>query len=116
MTNGIEFEALLSQAENQRQKVSSFALLCLGGIESLLNGAILASDAIRLLFHADNCLFVRENLQHETADEVMSRGVQLPDLFDVLPVEEAQQQYQRELATMHSLCLKLIEDQKAAAA
>ena len=46
----------------------------------------------------------------------MSRGVQLPDLFDALPAEEAQQEYQRELAAMHSLCLKLIEDQRAAAA
>ncbi len=112
---GIDLEALLSQA-HPRQRVASFALLCLGAIESLVSGAIRASDAIRLLFHADNCLFVREHLLHDAADEVMSRGVQLLDLFDALPAEEAQQEYQRELAAMHTLCLKLIEDRESAAA
>ncbi len=112
---GIDLEALLSQA-HPRRRVASFALLCLGAIESLVSGAIRASDAIRLLFHADNCLFVREHLPHDAADEVMSRGVQLPDLFDALPAEEAQQEYQRELAAMHTLCLKLIEDRESAAA
>ena len=115
MTRGIDLETLLSQTADPGQRVASFALLCLGAIESLLSGAIRASDAIRLLFHADNGLFVREHLRHEAADEVMSRGVQLPDLFDALPVEEAQQEYQRELAAMYALCLKLIEDQRAAA-
>jgi hypothetical protein len=115
MTQGIDLEILLSQAADPRQRLASFALLCLGAIESLVGGAIRASDAIGLLFHADNCLFVREHLQHETADEVMSRGVQLPDLFEALPAEEAQQEYQRELAAMHALCLRLIEDQRAAA-
>ncbi|MCP3961533.1 MAG: hypothetical protein GY719_27140 [bacterium] len=113
---GIDLEALLSQAPDPRQRVASFALLCLGAIESLVSGAIRASDAIRLLFHADNCLFVREHLQRDADDEVMSRGVQLPDLFDALPAEEAQQEYQRELAAMHTLCLKLIEDRESAAA
>jgi len=113
---GIDLEALLSQAANPRQRIASFALLCLGTIESLVSGALRASDAIRLQFHADNCRFVREHLSHGAADEVMSRGVQLPDLFDALPAEEAQQEYQRELAAMHSLCLKLIEDQEVAAA
>ncbi len=93
---GVGLEALLSQAADPRQRVASCALRCLGAIESLVGGAIRASDAIRLLFHADNCLFVREHLQHEAADEVMSRGVQLPDLFDALPAEEAQQGKRRD--------------------
>ena len=114
--SGINLENLLSQAADPRQRVASFALLCLGAIESLVSGAIRASDAIRLLFHADNCLFVRERLGHDAADEVMSRGVQLPDLFDALPAEEAQQEYQRELAAMHALCLKLIEAEQSVAA
>jgi hypothetical protein len=45
----------------------------------------------------------------------MSRGVQLPDLFDVLPTEEAHRELQRELVTMRSLCLKLLEDQQLVA-
>ncbi len=112
----IDLESLLSQTADPRQRISWFALLSLGAIESLASGSIRASDAIRLLFHAENCLFVRERLQHDDADEVMSRGVQLPDLFDALPAEVAHQEYQRELAAMHSLCLKLIESQESAAA
>lgn len=112
----IDLESLLSHMADPRQRVASFALLSLGAIESLMSGAIRASDAIRLLFHADNCLFVHERLHQVAADEVMSRGVQLPDLFDALPAEEAQQEYQRELTAMHSLCLKLIEAQESAAA
>ncbi len=73
MTQAIDLESLLSQATDTRQRVASFALLCLGAIESLVNGAIRASEAIRLLFHANNCLFVREHLKDEAADEVMSR-------------------------------------------
>jgi len=112
----IDLESLLSQTTDPRQRIAWFALLSLGAIESLGSGAVRASDAIRLLFHADNCLFVRERLQEDDADEVMSRGVQLPDLFDALPAEEAHQEFQRELAAMHSLCLKLIESQESAAA
>ena len=39
----------------------------------------------------------------------MSHGVQLPDLFDCLPTEEAQREFYHELETMRSLCLKLLE-------
>jgi len=45
----------------------------------------------------------------------MSRGVQLPDVFEALPTEEAQQEFQRELAEMRSLSLKLLEDRQLAA-
>ena len=37
-------------------------------------------------------------------DKVMSHGVQLPDLFEALPADEAHRQFQRELATMRALC------------
>ena len=42
-------------------------------------------------------------------------GVQLPDLFEALPPEEAQREFQRELAVMRALCLKLVEDQRLVA-
>jgi hypothetical protein len=45
----------------------------------------------------------------------MSHGVQLPDLFEVLPPEEAHREFQRELATIRSLCLKLLEGQRLVA-
>ena len=70
---------------------------------------------MRCFLHAENCLFVQKNLKENIADQIMSHGVQLPDLFDVLPVEATQREFQRELTTMHSLCLKLIEDKRIAA-
>ncbi|MBI1925269.1 hypothetical protein HYR99_13590 [Candidatus Poribacteria bacterium] len=73
------------------------------------------TDALRLFFHAENCLFVRKHLKEKIADPIMSHGVQLPDLFDALPAEEAQREFQRELKTIHALCLKLLEDKRIAA-
>jgi len=69
----------------------------------LANGAIGAADALRIFFHADNCLFVRNDLRDKTADGIMSRGVQLADLFELLPMEEARREFQHELATMRGL-------------
>lgn len=106
---------LLSQAGNRDEQGTSFALLCLGIIESLTGGLISSNDALRLFFNAENCLFVRKSLREKVADQIMSHGVQLPDLFDTLPVEEAQQEFQRELAKMRSLCLKLLEGKRIAA-
>jgi len=115
MKDRINLQALLSQASNRHQQVASFALLCLGVIESLTSGLLSGTDALRLFFHAENCLFVRKNLKEKIADQIMSHGVQLPDLFDALPAEEAQREFQRELTTMRSLCLKLLEDKRIAA-
>ncbi|MBM3235164.1 hypothetical protein FJZ31_02575 [Candidatus Poribacteria bacterium] len=115
MKDSINLQALLSQANNRRQQVTSFALLCLGIIESLASGLMSLTDALRLFFHAENCLFVRKNLKENIADQIMSHGVQLPDLFDALPVEAAQREFRRELTTMHSLCLKLLKNKRIAA-
>ena len=115
MKNNINLQALLSQASNNRQQIASFALLCLGIIESLTSGLMSVTDALRLFFHAENCLFVRKSLKEKIADQIMSHGMQLPDLFDALAAEEAQQEFQRELTTMHSLCLKLLEYKRIAA-
>ena len=115
MRSRIDLSTLLSQATNKDQQITSFALLSLGVIESLVGGAVTASGAVELFFHADNCLFVRKRLRRAIADEIMSRGVQLPDVFEALPTEEAQQEFQRELAAMRSLSLKLLEDRQLAA-
>ena len=106
---------LLASGETQAHQLTLFALLNLGIIESLANGLISATDALRVFYNGENCLFVRRQLREKTADEIMSRGVQLPDLFDVLPTEEAHREFQRELVTMRSLCLKLLEDQQLVA-
>src|SRR6266540_3177360 len=110
MKNQMDLGRLLRTAGKARsQQLSLFALLSLGMIESLTNGMVIAAEAVRVFFHADNCLFIRKELRDRTTDEIMSRGVQLTDLFDILATEEARRQFQRELASMRFLCLKLLE-------
>ena len=84
-------------------------------LESLGNGLLSATDAIRVFFHAENCLFVRKQLRDKTANAIMSHGVQLPDLFEVLSLTEAHREFQRELAAMRALCLKLQAEKQFAA-
>lgn len=115
MKQRVDLRTLLSQAANKDEQTASFALLSLGIIESLVGGVITASIAVDLFFHADNCLFVRKQLRQKAAEEIMSRGVQLPDIFDALSAEEAQREFQLELAAMRLLCLKLLGDMKLAA-
>lgn len=114
MKQRVDLHTLLSQTTDKEQHIASFALLSLGIIESLVSGAITASGAVKLFFHADNCLFVRRQFRQKVADEIMSRGVQLPDIFEALSAEEAQQEFQRELATMRLLCLKILDKPLAA--
>ena len=116
MNDIISLKTLLSASgETPAQQLTLFALLNLGMIESLANGLISVTDALRVFYNGENCLFVRRQLREKTADEIMSRGVQLPDLFAALPIEEAHREFQRELATMRSLCLKLLESQRLVA-
>ena len=115
MTDPIQLQHLLSEADNRRRQTISFALLCLGVVESLAGGAVSADDAVRLFFHASNCAFTHEHLADTGAERIMSHGVQLPDLFVALPPSEAQREFQHELAVMRAECLKLLEDQPVAA-
>jgi len=84
-------------------------------VECLASGALSTVDATRFYFNAENCLYVRKKLRNDEADEVMSRGVQLEDLFETLPEQEAQQEFQRELGAMRSLCVQLLDPQRAVA-
>jgi hypothetical protein len=115
MNDPIRLEDLLSHAGGSSQRASSFALLRLGLVESLASGALSPTAAVRYFFYADNCLYVRGHLKKKAADELMSRGVQLPDLFEALSPEQSQIEFQRELAAMRSLCLKLLASRQAAA-
>jgi hypothetical protein len=110
-------QSLLSESNGATTKrpLALFAVLNLGIIESLASGLLSASDAVRVFFNADNCLFVRKRLRSKAADEVMSRGVQLPDLFTVLPTEEAHRQFHHELAAMRALCRRLLEGRQLVA-
>jgi hypothetical protein len=86
-----------------------FALLNLGLVQSLASGVLSPTAAVERFYHADNCLYVRKHFREKEADAIMSHGVQLPDLFEGLPVEEAQREFYHELETIRCLCLKLLE-------
>jgi len=112
----MQLKTLLTQPQlSLAQKLSLFGLLNLGVIESLANGLLSAGDALQLFYHGDNCRFVRKELRDKIADRIMSHGVQLPDLFDILPVKDAHRAFQQELATMRALCLKLLEKRRLVA-
>ena len=116
MNSNVSLKTLLAASDEMpAPQLVLFALLSLGIIESLANGLLSATNALRIFSHTENCLFVRKQLRDKTADAIMSHGVQLPDLFDVLPREEAHREFQRELATMRALCLKLLEEKQLVA-
>jgi hypothetical protein len=116
MESTIRLNAILADAsDNQDDRLTIFAVVNLGIIESLANGSLSAKDVVLFFFNADNCLHVRKHLKNKLADRIMSHGVQLPDLFEVLPLEEAQRQFLHELNVMRSLCFQLIDRGRVAA-
>jgi hypothetical protein len=115
MNAGMQLQTILAGASTARQQPALFALLILGILESLDQGLLSAADAVGQFFHAENCLYVRKQLRNRLADEIMSRGVQLPDLFDALAAADAHRDFQRELAAMRALCFKLLEDKRSVA-
>ena len=90
-------------------RLEFFALLNLGLVQSLSSGILSPTEAVQRFYHADNGLYVRKHLRNREADAIMSHGVQLPDLFDSLPAEEAQRELFHELERIRALCLKLLE-------
>jgi hypothetical protein len=116
MHHKMSLPTLLTASEGMpAQQLAVLALLTLGILESLANGLLSATDALRVFFHAENCLYVRKHMHNKTADAVMGHGVQLPDLFEALPTAEAHREFHRELATIRALCLKLLEAQRLVA-
>ncbi len=116
MDRRIDLKGLLSAQDQDRGGgLTVFALINLGLIESLANGSMGASEAVDRFYFADNCLFVRKAVKDKTADQIMGRGVQLPDLFDSLPPEEALREFLRELSIMKRLCQQLLDDKKRVA-
>jgi hypothetical protein len=116
MRDPVPLSVLLAAAVNkpgaQRQL---FAFITLGIIESLASGLLSATAGVRIFFNAENCLLIRKRFKKGVADQVMGHGVQLPDLFEALSPEEAYREFQKELATMRALCLKLLDEKKQVA-
>ncbi len=116
MSSMIDLSELLSGTGGDGpRRLGLFALLTLGITESLASGTLGSGDATRLFFHAQNCLYVRKRLRNEIADEIMSHGVQLQDLFEALSEQEAQKEFQRELGAIRSLCLRLLDQHQLVA-
>ena len=90
------------------QKLELFALVNLGLMQSLASGVLTPTDAISRFYHAENCRYVKLHYRQKEAQEIMSRGIQLADLFESLAPEEAQREFYRELETMRSLCLRIL--------
>ena len=104
---------LLSDSNgNSTAELTLFAFLNLGLVQSLNSGALSPSEAIRCFYHAENCLYVRDHFRSREADAIMSRGVQLPDLFAHLPPEEARRALLHELEEMRALCASLLEKER----
>jgi hypothetical protein len=105
----IELETLFGgQRISGRRALETFAVINLGLIESLRNGALDANDAICRFYNAANCLFVRRKLRNALCDDVMAHGVQLADLFDALSPSAARRQFALELNAMAKICLRLL--------
>src|SRR5437870_233496 len=116
MNHKIDLRALLANSDRTLgERLVLFAWLSLGIVESLTKEILGPSDAVRIFFNADNCLFVRQDLADETADEIMSRGVQLADIFEAFPPDKADQELENELAMLRSLSLEILEHEHIAA-
>ena len=103
------FRVVLSELSGSlARQLELFALVNLGLVQSMASGVLTPSEAVERFYHAGNCLYVKKHFRRKEAQIIMSRGVQLPDLFDCLPPEEAQRELYHELETMRSLCLKLL--------
>ncbi len=114
--NKIILETVLSGADKTlEQKLALFAWLNLGIVESLTKQHLRPIDAVRIFFHGENCLFVRNGLKDHIADEIMSRGVQLADVFDVLEPDEAQLRFEDQLKKIRDLSLAILEQKQLAA-
>ncbi len=105
----ISFSSEFGETPAPEEFLGRFAFFALGVAESVAAGILSASEAVRRFFHAENCLYVRKRVRDRIADDIMSRGVQLADLFDALPADEANRELRRELEAIRQLCLTLLE-------
>ena len=116
MNHRIDLRALLANDEGKfESRLALFAWLNLGIVESLTKGILAPAEAVRIFFNAENCEFVREELAEENADEIMSRGVQLPDIFEAVAPDNANQEFQNELTIIRSLSLGILQHERVAA-
>lgn len=105
--SAVQLSSILSD-QDPRQRLGTFAILVLGVAESVASGVLSASSAVTTFFNYDNCAFVKKSLKNRAANEIMGRGVQLPDLFDTLTPDEAARELRQELHIIQDLCRSLL--------
>jgi hypothetical protein len=106
----LKLSDLLPRSRSDSQsRVRAFALLNLGVVASLSDGTLSPQDATQYFFNGENCLFVQKGLRNKVANEIMGRGNQLYDLFEVLPHQQAKREFRSELHAIQSLCLELVK-------
>jgi hypothetical protein len=106
---------LATITKEQESPLALFAVTSLGILDSLAAGLLTPSEAIQAFFNGTNVRFVKAKLRDKRAAEVMGRGIQLADLFDAMPVEEAHREFQHEVQAMKTLCHELLEAERVAA-
>lgn len=104
----VELSALLKDFAKPQKKavLAGLNLAILGSIDMQ---QMTAEEAIAGFYHSTNCLYVKRSIKDRVADELMSRGVQLADLFEALPQGKARSELKKELRAMRSLCFKLLK-------
>lgn len=104
----VDLSALLKDFAKPQKKavLAGLNLAILGSIDMQ---QMTADEAIAGFYHATNCLYVKRSIKDRSADELMSRGVQLADLFEALPPGKARSELKKELRAMRSLCFKLLK-------
>lgn len=90
------------------QKLTVFGALNLAMVQSIDSKGASLGDVTAGFYNAANCLYVKRSLRHKDADELMSRGVQLADLFEVLPRRQAEVELKCEKDAMRAICYKLL--------
>jgi hypothetical protein len=98
------------------QKLAVFAGLNLAMLSSIDSKGAAIANVMAGFYHAANCLHVKRSIKDKDANELMSRGVQLADLFDALPRRQAGAELKHEMNAMRAICYKLlaIDDRQAA--
>ena len=117
MTAGpLSLESLLPAVTGDASRhLEIFALLTLGILDAMDEGVLSPESARDRFFTGENCLFTKRAMRHADVDAIMSRGVELPDLFDALPYDEALREAKVEIASMRAACLRLLDAQRRVA-
>ena len=85
----VDFAKLLSGIGGPAgYRLGLFALLNLGVVELLANGALSAVEATRGFYNAENCLYVRKHLRDKTADKIMSHAFNCKICLRLCPEEK----------------------------